>query len=159
MKFTEDALKFLNMGIESELSAYVFYTEAIKLIDDPALRSTIETLANDEKGHFLTLEGEYSETVNSEMWVPYRDIMEKPGLPKMDEVLQETHKSLLARVKMLKTKKDVLNMALVLEKEALNLFTEAAAAMTNPDFKKVFDHLAAFEQGHVQLIERELANA
>ena len=159
MKFTEDALKFLNLGIESELAAYVFYKKALQVVDDPSLREVIEKLAADEKGHFLTLEDEYDENVRSECWAPYRDIMEKPGLPEIDEMLQETHVHLLERVKSLKTKKDVLNIALMLEKEALELFTNASATVTNPDFKKVFDHLAAFEQGHVQLIERALAEA
>lgn len=159
MKFNEEALKFLNLGIESELAAYVFYKKALTMVDDPSLRETIEKLAADEKGHFLTLEDEYDENVRSECWAPYRDIMEKPGLPEIDEMLQETHKHLLERVKTLKTKKDVLNIALQLEKEALDLFTQASASVKNPEYKKVFDHLAAFEQGHVQLIERELANA
>jgi rubrerythrin len=158
VKFTEDALKFLNLGIESELAAYVFYKRALKLIDDADLRTVIEKLAADEKGHFLTLEDEYDETVRSECWAPYRDIMEKAGLPEIDEMVQETHKELLAKIKLLKTKKDVLQMALLLEKEAFSLFSEASAKATHPGIKQVFDHLAAFEQGHVQLIERELAN-
>lgn len=159
MKFTEEALKFLNLGIESELAAYVFYKKALKLIDDPTLKEVVEKLAADEKGHFLTLEDEYDENVRSECWAPYRDIMEKPGLPEIDEMLQETHVHLLERVKSMKTKKEFLAVALMLEKEALDLFTNAAATVTNPDFKKVFEHLAAFEQGHVQIIERELASA
>ncbi|HEY5995939.1 MAG TPA: ferritin family protein [Candidatus Deferrimicrobiaceae bacterium] len=159
MKFTEEALKFLNLGIESELAAYVFYKKALKLIEDPALKEVVEKLAADEKGHFLTLEDEYDENVRSECWAPYRDIMEKPGLPEIDEMLQETHVHLLERVKSMKTRKEFLTVALMLEKEALDLFTNAAATVTNPDFKKVFEHLASFEQGHVQIIERELANA
>lgn len=159
MKFTEEALKFLNLGIESELAAYVFYKKALKLIEDPTLKEVVEKLAADEKGHFLTLEDEYDENVRSECWAPYRDIMEKPGLPEIDEMLQETHVHLLERVKSMKTKKEFLAVALMLEKEALELFTNAAATVTNPDFKKVFEHLAAFEQGHVQIIERELASA
>ncbi|HEY3488760.1 MAG TPA: ferritin family protein [Candidatus Deferrimicrobiaceae bacterium] len=158
MKFTEDALKFLNLGIESELAAYVFYKKALKLITDPALKETVEKLAADEKGHFLSLEDEYDENVRSECWAPYRDIMEKPGLPEIDEMLQETHVYLLDRVKSMKTRKEFLDIALMLEKEALKLFTDAAATVTNPEFKKVFEHLASFEQGHVQIIERELAN-
>ena len=159
MKFTEEALKFLNLGIESELAAYVFYKKALKLIEDPTLKEVVEKLAADEKGHFLTLEDEYDENVRSECWAPYRDIMEKPGLPEIDEMLQETHVHLLERVKSMKTRKEFLTVALMLEKEALDLFTNAAATVTNPDFKKVFEHLASFEQGHVQIIERELASA
>jgi hypothetical protein len=34
MKVAEEALKFLNLGIESELAAYVFYRRSSKMIDD-----------------------------------------------------------------------------------------------------------------------------
>ena len=85
------------------------------------------------------------------------DIMIKPGLPEMDEELQETHKELLARVGALRTDREVLEMALELEKEARDLFAGAAAAAKTPDTKAVFDHLRDFEQGHVQIIEKELS--
>ncbi len=64
---------------------------------------------------------------------------------------------LLGKIAKLKGGKDVLNMALSLEKEAFDLFSDASSKAKTPDVKKVFDHLAAFEKGHVQLIEKELA--
>lgn len=157
MKVGEDALKFLNLGIESELAAYVFYKKALQLLEDPSLKATLEKLALDEKGHFLALEGEYDENVRSEMWAPYKDIMGKPGLPDMDEELQASHRELLQRVGALRTKRQVLEMALQLEKEARDLFANASASATKPATKAVFDHLRDFEQGHVQIIEKELA--
>jgi rubrerythrin len=48
-------------------------------------------------------------------------------------------------------------MALLLEKEAFSLFSEASAKMKSPELVKVFDFLAGFERNHVQLIEKELA--
>ena len=46
-------------------------------------------------------------------------------------------------------------MALVLEKEAFTLFSEASAKMKDPELKKVFDFLTGFERNHVQMIEKE----
>ena len=48
-------------------------------------------------------------------------------------------------------------MALSLEKEAFQLFSEASANSKNPEVKKVFDFLVGFERNHVLLIEKELA--
>jgi rubrerythrin len=157
MKVDEDALKFLNLGIESELSAYVFYKKAIQMLEDPSLKATLEKLAMDEKGHFLTLEDEYDENVRSECWAPYKDIMIKPGLPDMDEELQESHKELLRRVGALRTKRQVLEVALELEVEARDLFAKAAESAKKAEAKAVFEHLRDFEQGHVQIIEKEIA--
>lgn len=157
MKFSEDALKFLNLGIESEIAAYVFYKKVARLVGDESLRKVIDKLAMDEKGHFLALENEYDENVRSECWAPYKDILSKDGLPDIDELVQGTHKELLEKIAKLKDKKDILKMALALEKEALDLFSNASSRAKSPDVKRVFDHLAAFEKGHVLLIEKELA--
>jgi hypothetical protein len=91
------------------------------------------------------------------MWAPYKDILNKEGLPDIDELVQETHKELLSRIGGISTKRDVLEMALMLEKEAFTLFSEGAAKMKDPELKKVFDFLTGFEKVHVLLIEKELA--
>ena len=157
MQLSEDALKFLNLGIESEIAAYIFYKQAGRIVQDTGLRETLLKLAGDEKGHFLSLEDIYDRNVRSEMWAPYKDILGKEGLPEIDELVQDTHKELLARIRGVATKREVLEMALMLEKEAFTLFSEASAKMKNPELKKVFDFLTGFERNHVQLIEKELA--
>jgi rubrerythrin len=157
MKFSEEALKYLNLGIESEIAAYVFYRRARVLIKDESLGRILDKLAMDEKGHFLILENEYDENVRSECWAPYKDILGREGLPDIDELVQDTHKELLGKLARLSGKKDVLELALSLEKEAYGLFSDASSKAKSPDVKKIFDHLAAFEKGHVQTIEKELS--
>ena len=157
MQLSDDALKFLNLGIESEIAAYIFYKRAGSIVKEKGLQDTLHKLANDEKGHFLSLEDLYDRNVRSEMWAPYKDILSKEGLPDIDELVQETHKGLLARIRAVSTKREVLEMALMLEKEAFTLFSEASAKMKDPEMKKVFDFLVGFERNHVLLIEKELA--
>jgi rubrerythrin len=157
MQLSADALKFLNLGIESEIAAYIFYKRAGRIVQDTGLQETLLKLAGDEKGHFLSLEDIYDRNVRSEMWAPYKDILGKEGLPDIDELVQETHKELLARIRGVSTKREVLEMALSLEKEAFTLFSDASAKMRDPELKKVFDFLTGFERNHVVLIEKELA--
>jgi len=111
----------------------------------------------DEKAHFLSLEDAYDKNVRSECWAPYKDILSREGLPEIDELVQDTHKELLGKIRNLKNKKDVLQMALLLEKEAYDLFRNASSKAKDPGIKKVFDHLAAFEIGHVKTIEKALS--
>jgi rubrerythrin len=157
MQLSADALKFLNLGIESEIAAYIFYKKAGRIVQDTGLKETLLKLAGDEKGHFLSLEDIYDRNVRSEMWAPYKDILAKEGLPDIDELVQETHKELLSRIRGVSTKREVLEMALLLEKEAFTLFSDASAKMRDPELKKVFDFLTGFERNHVVLIEKELA--
>jgi rubrerythrin len=157
MQFSEDALKFLNLGINSEISAYIFYKRASAIVKEKGLQDTLLKLAHEEKGHFLSLEDLFDQSVRSEIWAPYKDILSKEGLPDIDELVQETHKELLERIRGIATKRDVLEMALLLEKEAFTIFNDGSAKMKDPELKKVFDFLTGFERNHVQLIEKELA--
>ena len=136
MQFSEDALKFLNLGINSEIAAYVFYKHAGAIVKEKELQDTLHKLANDEKGHFLSLEDLYDRNVRSEMWAPYKDILAKEGLPDIDELVQETHKELLSRIRGISTKREVLEMALMLEKEAFTLFSEAVGEDEEPGAKE-----------------------
>ncbi len=158
MKVNQEALKFLNLGIESELAAYVFYRRASKMIGDESIRKVLDDLSMDEKEHFLQLEDAYDKNVRSEMWAPYKDIMTRDGLPEIDELMQETHKELLGKIPRLKNRKDVLEMALALEKEAADLYRNASSKAKDPEIRRIFDHLVAFEKVHVKKIEQALTS-
>src|SRR5512135_2466035 len=144
MKSGEYARKFLNIGITAEVAPYVFYKHAGAIVKEKGLQETLHKLASDEKGHFLSLEDLYDRNVRSEMWAPYKDILSKEGLPDIDELVQDTHKVLLAKIRGLSSKKDVLEMALMLEKEAFDLFSNASGKTKDPDVKKVFEFLMGF---------------
>ena len=100
MQFSEDALKFLNLGINSEIAAYVFYKHAGAIVKEKGSRIPSTVSANDEKGHFLSLEDLYDRNVRSEMWAPYKDILGKEGLPDIDDFPCRTRtRSSLAQIR------------------------------------------------------------
>ena len=84
-----------------------------------------------------------------EVITPYKDIMTRPGLPDIDEHMQETHKELLGKIPDLKSRRDALEIALRLEKEAADLYRTASSKAKDPKIRKIFDHLVAFEKVHV----------
>lgn len=157
-KFSEEVLKFLNIGIESELMAYVFYKKVLGLVDDDELNEIVRKLAADEKHHFLQLEEEYDKHVRSEMWAPYKDIMRKDGLPDMDEHITDTHRELLEKAEKVTTKKELFELALILEKEAFEFFDGCYNRVNDDEAKKIFDYLRNFEKGHILIVENELKN-
>ncbi len=132
MQFTDEALKYLNLGISGEIAAYVFYKKAAVILKDKALQEAVLKIAAEEKNHFLSLEDVYDRNVRSEMWAPYKDILNKPGLPDIDELVQDTHKDLLAKIAGISTKRDVLEMGLSLEKEAVALYGERLREIEPP---------------------------
>ncbi len=152
----EQVLKYLNLGIESEIQAYVFYKKIMEKLEDEELLEIVKKLALDEKNHFLQLEDEYDKSVRSEMWAPYKDIMRKDGLPDIDEHISETHKELLEKVDRMKSKREILELALELEKEAYEMFNEFYEKVDDPSAKKIFDFLRNFEKGHILTVENAL---
>ena len=111
----------------------MLYEVITKTIGDENVRKVLDGLAMDEKQHFLQLEEAYDKNVRSEMWAPYRDIMTRDGLPDIDEQMQETHKELLGKIPNLKSRKDVLEIALALEKEAADLYRNASSKAKDPE--------------------------
>ncbi len=96
MQFTDEALKYLNLGISGEIAAYVFYKKAAAVLTDKALREAVLSIAGEEKRHFLKLEDVYDATVRSEMWAPYKH-PEQAGLPDIDELVRHPQ-GVLARI-------------------------------------------------------------
>ena len=158
MAANSEILEALTTGIQSEIAAYVFYIEAIKLMEANGIKGTLENLATEEKKHFQILEKQYDSLVRSEMWVSTADILKQDGLPEIDAKMAEKHKDLIAKIKNLKSPLEILNMALKLEIEAQNLFIKLAADSKSDEEKKVFEHLAGFEEGHAKLIQGHIDN-
>ncbi len=157
MTVNPEIIEALTDGIQSEIAAYVFYLEAIKIVDDNELKATLENLAGEEKKHFQILERQHDSLIRSEKWISTADILKQEGLPDINKEMQEKHRDLIANVQNLKTNREVLVMALKLEEEARDLFFKFAHEAESEEAKKTFTHLAGFEEGHALLIRNMIA--
>lgn len=152
-----EALDYLSSGIKAEIAAYVFYKMSAAKIDRAELSQTLLKFANEERKHFLSLEKQYDHYVRSEKWVTYRDILAKDEMPDIDEKIGEKHVKRIDKMQAAETNLDVLKLALELEQEAHQLYTEAAGKSEQADVKKTFEFLAQFELGHVKYVEELIA--
>ncbi len=146
-------LDALNWGISSEIKSYVFYMEAVRKTDNDEFKNTLMKLAADEKEHYQVLERQHHNLITSEQWVTYNDILGQKGLPEIDETMAGRHQELIDEVKNAPDMRAVLDIALILEKEANEVFAKAATDADDPEQKKSFEFLARFEMGHVKLIQ------
>ena len=148
-----EMLQALTSGIQSEVAAYVFYYEALKKVDDGKIRNILEKLALEEKDHFHTLERRYDSFVRSEKWNTTADVLRQPGLPAVSEEMNESHRELIAEVEATTSLSEILDIAYRLEKESNELFAEAAKKAETSDARTMFEQLARFEEGHMNLID------
>ena len=158
-EISAEALNYLTGGIQAEIAAYVFYKIGLEKISDKTIKDTMAHFAGEERKHFLTLERHYDQYVRSEKWVTYRDIMNREGLPEIDESMGEKHQRRIERVRSTSILKDILNLALELEKEAYAFYLEAAKETSADDVKKTFEFLTQFELNHVRAVEEMIAKA
>lgn len=144
----------LSKGIQAELAAYVFYKKAMKLTDDDKLRDLLGFLAGEEKDHYRILEGQYDNLVRSEMWNTISDVLRQKGLPDIDEKMEQVHEDLIEDITESSKPLEVLDIALILEERAINLYTDMARRVDNPQGKEMFEYLAKFEKGHALKIKK-----
>ncbi len=148
----------LNMGIEQELAAYVFYKKGMELTDDEKISELLGKLALEEKDHFRILEGQYDSLVRSEMWNTINDVMRREGLPDIDEKMADVHHELIDEVNESTTPLRILEIALILEKQARDIYTDLAAKVEDPKGKDMYKYLSKFENGHVIKIKKMMEN-
>jgi len=149
----KSVLDGLTRGIQAELSAYVFYKKSLNHTKDAKVKEILSWLAGEEKDHYRMLEGQYDSLVRSEMWVAYNDIMLKEGLPDIDEKTEDIHDELIDEVDENITPKRILEIGLILEKRARDLYTELGNQIQDAKGKETYQYLVRFESGHIVKIQ------
>jgi rubrerythrin len=148
----QEILMALTAGIQNEVAAYVFYTEAAKNIHATEFKEVLEKLAGEEKDHFQILEAQHHSLIRSEKWISTADALKAEGLPSIDEEMSPVHRELVDEVHAAGSVMQILDIAYRLEEEAFELFDREAGRSSSDEGKKIFGDLAKFEQGHMTLI-------
>jgi rubrerythrin len=151
---SQTVLDGLNEGIKAELAAYVFYMKGMNTTKEQRLKDLLATLAAEEKDHYKILERQYDNLVRSEIWAPYNDIMLQPGLPNIDEQVENVHNEYIDELTEQTSPMRILEIALMLEKRARDHYAGMADKVDDPKGKDMFNYLSKFENGHVNKITR-----
>ena len=148
----QEVLMALTSGIQSEVASYVFYLEAAQKSAADSVKGVLEKLAYEEKDHYHILERQYDSLVRSEKWISTSDILKQEGLPEINEAMSAEHQGLIDEVAATDSLEQILTIAYRLEEEAYTLFAGAVDKVKSDEGKKIFQQLAKFEQGHMDLI-------
>jgi len=151
---SQTVLDGLNTAIQAELAAYVFYKKGMNTTKNEKLKGLLADLASEEKDHYKILERQYDNLVRSEMWVAYNDIMLKPGLPDMDEKMEDVHDEYIDEISDKTPPMRILEIALMLEERARDFYTDMAEKVDDPKGKDMFKYLSRFENGHAAKIQK-----
>jgi rubrerythrin len=144
-------LAALQMAIQTEIDGHNFYQEFAQRTVDPRARAMFERLAQDEIMHLELLRNTKAMLEESGVWAEYRGVAleSKQGAPifSRDRVQQ----NIVAYTSDL----SALRVAYLIEKDAVDFYTQAASSTDDLNGQRMFRDLAKMEKGHLALLEGE----
>jgi rubrerythrin len=144
-------LAALQMAIQTEIDGHNFYQEFAQRTADPGARSMFERLALDEIMHLELLRNTKAMLEDSGEWAEYRGISVEPeqGAPIFSR--ERVQQNIVAYTSDL----SALRVAYLIEKDAVDFYTQAADSIDDPNGQRMFRDLARMEKGHLTLLEGE----
>ncbi len=136
-KFTE----IIQYAIDREIEAETFYLEIAAKTKHEALRGMFVGFAAEEKRHQEMLKGTLDSNETSLQFKPVTDY-------KISDTVEK------AELTEGMTMADVFSIAMKKEEEAMKMYQQLANDSTSDESKKLFNSLAAMEQGHKVKMEK-----
>ncbi len=144
-------LAALQMAIQTEIDGHNFYQEFARRTDDPQARRMFERLAQDEIMHLELLRNTRAMLEQSGAWAEYRGVSLEPlaGAPIFSR--DRVEENIVAHTSDL----SALRVAYLIERDAVDFYTRAAAQTDDRNGQRMFQDLAEMERVHLRLLERE----
>ncbi len=130
----------ISKAIENEVEAYTYYRTTSEKVKDAYLKKIFADLAGDEKGHREFLQGLLTMEPKRLNIVASKDfkIAESVATPPLSADLKPI---------------DGIVLAIKKELQAMQMYTQLAAAQADGEQKNLFTDLAAMERGHKARLE------
>lgn len=152
-----DFQNIMNMAISIELEAFEFYRFVADVINDLEMKKLFREFAEEERAHADILTkikeqdienfsfcGGEGFTISNVCVGPDYKISERVGLPKLSMDMKPL---------------EALALAMKKEEETINVYSNIAAGINDPDKKRIFNELAKMELVHKEKIEDLYTNA
>ncbi len=136
----EDAKKIIATAIDREVEAYTFYRTIADKVKGKVLKDLFDELAVDEKKHRELLQRMLNKDVSKMKFDPSHDY-------KVADTLESP--ALTANMKPI----EGLVVAIKKELEAMQMYTQLAAAAKDTETQLLFSQLANMERGHKARLE------
>lgn len=151
MSELDTTLAALRMAIQTEIDGHNFYQRCSEATQDENARRMFERLAQDEIMHLEMLRNTLAMLQESGEWGEYRGMAldEAAGVPIFSR--ERVRQNVTAYTSDL----SALRVAYLIEKDAAEFYTRAAAEVENQYGRRMFSDLAKMERAHLGLLERE----
>lgn len=144
-------LAALQMAIQTEIDGFTFYQKFAEQMDDPDARSMFRRLAEDEVMHLELLRSTKAMLEETGAWGEY----EETRLDAVEGAPIFSRERVAQNVVAYTSDLSALRMAYLIEKDAVEFYSRAAAETDDPNGRRMFLDLVKMEQGHLVLLEGE----
>jgi rubrerythrin len=147
----DPTLAALQMAIQTEIDGHNFYQRCAESTQDPDARRMFQRLAQDEIMHLELLRNTRAMLEESGEWAEYRGVpLDESGSTPIfsrERVRQD--------VTAYTSDLSALRVAYLIEKDAVDFYSRAAAQTQDPRGRCIFADLAQMETVHLTRLERE----
>lgn len=144
-------LMALQMAIQTEIDGHNFYQRFAQQTEDPNARAMFDRLARDEIMHLELLRNTRAMLEESGEWAVYKGIDLEPVGAAPIFSRERVAQNVVAYTSDL----SALRVAYLIEKDAVDFYTRAAAQTDDDNGQRMFRDLARMEEGHLRMLERE----
>lgn len=144
-------LTALQMAIQTEIDGHNFYQRFAAQTDDPNARAMFDRLARDEIMHLELLRNTRAMLEENGTWAEYRGIDLEPVGAAPIFSRERVEQNVVAYTSDL----SALRVAYLIERDAVDFYTRAAAETDDDNGQRMFRDLARMETGHMRMLQQE----
>lgn len=144
-------LAALQMAIQTEIDGHSFYQRFAERTEDPNARQMFDRLARDEMMHLELLRNTKILLEQTGEWTAYKHA----PVGETQTAAIFSRERVAQNVVAYTSDLSALRVAYLIEKDAVDFYTRAAAETSDPDGQRMFRDLAGMEKGHLKLLEGE----
>jgi len=140
-------LEALKLAAHKEQDAHEFYVKSAKRVEDACGREMFVSLADEELNHLKMVQRQYESLVGGNGWVEFAEAAAAANLKPL-----KGRKSLKKLVAAGTTEADALLLAIQMENDSFDLYTEQAKRVKSEAGKQMYRYLAQAERRHFDIL-------
>lgn len=145
---SSQSIDILKEALLLERRGRAFYGQIASQVADAAIAEVFEAMAAEEERHIQILENQMKAVAQENNWAPL-DTRDIEGEALADLILTDAVKSRLAAADF---EAAAISAAMLMEENAVTLYSTRADAAQAPEEKRLFQWLADWEKGHLNFL-------
>jgi rubrerythrin len=143
----KSVMEALKLAAHKEQDARKFYLESAERVQDACGHEMFVSLADEESNHLKMVQRQYESLAGGEGWVEFAEAAATAKFKPL-----KARKSLKKPAETFTSEADALLLAIQMENDSYDLYTQQAKTVASPAGKQMYYYLAQAEQRHFDIL-------